>query len=100
VDDIPADVLELARVLVASGLGAPREPEPPCADEPPHTVPEAAALMRVHESTIYRAIQDGALGAFSVGSGGRAIRIPAAELAAFKARRLNRRRATSEGAVA
>ena len=100
-DGIPASVLELARALIATGLGGASEPEPgDAADEPPLTVAEAAAQVRVHESTLYRAIQDGDLGAYSVGSAGRAIRIPASELAAFKERRMNRRRAASKGAVA
>jgi excisionase family DNA binding protein len=96
VDDcIPSDVLDLARALAAAGL-APRRPDPEPGERPPYTVPEAADMLRVHESTLYRAIQDGDLGAYSAGSGGRAIRIPAGELDAFKARRMIRR----PGAVA
>jgi excisionase family DNA binding protein len=91
VEDL-ADVLLVARALVAAGLGSRRESEPAERDDrPPLTVPEAAGQLRVHESTLYRAIQDGILGAYSVGSGGRAIRIPAAELDAFKARKRIRR---------
>jgi excisionase family DNA binding protein len=89
VDDlIPAEVLNVARALVAAGLAGQRATEPAeKAERPPLTVPEAAEQLRVHESTLYRAIQLGRLGAFSVGSGGRAIRIPADELDAFKARK-------------
>jgi excisionase family DNA binding protein len=88
VDDcISPAVLEVARALIASGLTAQPASEPDDCEQPPYTVPEAADLLRVHESTLYRAIQDGDLGAYSVGAGGRAIRIPAAELEAFKMRR-------------
>ena len=102
-DHISPDVLEVARALVASGLTTRcvSESEPAeCAECPPYTVPEAAERLKVHESTLYRAIQDGYLRAFSVGSGGRAIRIPAAELEAFKARRMIRRPRPASGAVA
>jgi excisionase family DNA binding protein len=85
---ISPDVMAVARVLAAAGLAARPEPEP--ADLPPYTVPEAATQLKVDQSTLYRAIQKGRLGAYSVGSGGRAIRIPAAELEAFKARNLIR----------
>ena len=91
VPEIPPDVLQVARALVASGLTALRSngesEQGTCSERPPYTVPEAAAQLRVHESTVYRAIKDGELDAYSVGSSGRAIRIPASDLDAFKARR-------------
>lgn len=100
-EEIAPDVLAIARMLIAGGIAGrcPSEPEA-SAERPPHTVPEAAELLRVHESTLYRAIQDGDLGAYSVGSGGRAIRIPDAELQAFKARRRIRRPRAAYGALA
>ena len=101
-DHISLDVLEVARALVASGLIARNASEPEaaeCAEQPPYTAPEAAGQLRVHESTLYRAIQDGDLGAYSVGSGGRAIRIPATELEAFKARRMIKRLRAASCAV-
>jgi excisionase family DNA binding protein len=89
VEDLSPDILEMARVLIASGVTAQHTQEdmPRDDERPPYTVPEAAAIMRVHEATLYRAIQKGELRAFSAGSGGRAIRIPAGELDAFKKRR-------------
>jgi len=100
-DQIPPEVLALARAFVASGLGVrcAGKDEPTEAERPPWTVAEAAAHLKVHESTLYRAIQAGSLGAYSVGSGGRAIRIPDRELGAFKARRMIRSR-TGPRAVA
>lgn len=91
---IPAAVLKVARALIASGFDVGEIEETPAADRPPYLVPEAAALLKVHESTLYRAIQAGQLDAYSVGLSGRAIRIPAGALDAFKARRMirNRRR--------
>lgn len=83
-------VLKVARALVASGFDAGTDDESPEIERPPYRVPEAAVLLKVHESTLYRAIQTGALGAFSVGVAGRAIRIPADELDAFRARRMIR----------
>jgi len=78
-------VLKVALALVESGLSA----APGSADDrPPHTVPEAAARLRVHESTLYRAIQGGQLRAYCVGASGRAIRIPAAALDEFCAQRV------------
>ncbi len=99
-DHISPDVLALARALVASGLTAPRRRQAQEPERPPYTVPEAAEQLNVHESTLYRAIQAGGLGAYSVGSGGRAIRIPAGELEAFKARRMIRRPRPVSGAEA
>lgn len=103
-DRISPDVLEVARALVASGVTArclvEPELEPAEGERPPWRVPEAAAHLKVHESTLYRAIQDGDLDAYSVGAGGRAIRIPAAELEAFKLRRRIRRPRVTSGAVA
>ena len=88
--DVPPAVLKIARALVASGFDA-RETEPQeGAERPPYKVPEAAERLNVHESTLYRAIQAGELIAYSVGAAGRAIRIPADELDAFKARRMIR----------
>ncbi len=91
IPEIPPDVLRVARALVASGLTAQRSngesAQATCPERPPYTVPEAAAQLRVHESTVYRAIKDGELNAYSVGTSGRAIRIPATELDAFKSRR-------------
>lgn len=74
-------VLKAALALVASGLAADDEND----ERPPYTVPEAARRLRVHDCTIYRAIQERRLSAYSVGSKGRAIRIPAAALDAFTA---------------
>jgi excisionase family DNA binding protein len=83
-------VLKVARALVASGFDAgPDEPQED-AERPVYRVQEAAALLKVHESTLYRAIQRGALGAYSIGAAGRAIRIPADEFDAFRARRMIR----------
>lgn len=86
---ISPDVLALARAL-ATAAGITSQPVPEEAERAPLTVPEAAAQLRVHEATVYRAIQLGMLGAYSAGSGGRAIRIPAAELDAYKARQIRR----------
>jgi excisionase family DNA binding protein len=86
------DLAALARRAArAAGraLCPPRPQRPPVA--PPYLAPEAAALLKVHDSTLYRAIQAGRLQAFSVGAAGRAIRIPADELEAFKARRMIRK---------
>lgn len=77
-------VLKAALALVASGLGAGDE-STGSDDRPPHTVPEAAKRLRVHECTVYRAIQERRLRAYSAGSGGRAIRIPADALDEFVA---------------
>jgi excisionase family DNA binding protein len=94
-DQLSPGVLALARVL-AAGLTATAPAEDKADRRPPYTVPEAAALLRVHESTLYRAIQNGDLAAYSVGSGGRAIRIPACELDAFKSRRAIQATQTSD----
>jgi excisionase family DNA binding protein len=84
VEAVSPAVLRAALALVASGLGADDE-NGGTDDRPPYTVPEAAVRLRVHECTVYRAIQEGRLRAYSVGSKGRAIRIPAAALDAFMA---------------
>jgi excisionase family DNA binding protein len=85
-------VLRVAQALIASGFAPGVTEDPPASDDerPPYKVPEAARLLKVHESTLYRAIQTGSLSAYSVGESGRAIRIPAAELDAFKVRRMIR----------
>jgi excisionase family DNA binding protein len=50
-------------------------------------VSEVAAELDVHPATVYRAISSGRLRALRVGMGGRgAIRVPADEFEAFKAR--------------
>lgn len=85
----------MARALVASGLAG--QPAQEDITRRPYTVPEAAVALRVHESTLYRAIQSGELAAYSVGNAGRAIRIEAAELDAFKNRRKIRPAATDLG---
>jgi excisionase family DNA binding protein len=89
---LPPAVVRVARALVASGFD-PGVTEDVQADgeRPPYTVPEAARLLKVHESTLYRAIQSGDLPALSVGRAGRAIRIPADDFDAFKAKRMIRR---------
>lgn len=92
---VPPAVLKVARALVASGFDAGTDEPQDDAERPPYRVPEAATLLKVHESTLYRAIQNGALGAYSVGAAGRAIRIPADELDAFRARRMIRRLAVA-----
>jgi excisionase family DNA binding protein len=85
---IPAAVLKVARALLASGFDASALDAPAEDDRPPYTVPEAARLLKVDPSTLYRAIDAGEIDAYSVGQAGRAIRIPAAEFDAFKARRM------------
>jgi excisionase family DNA binding protein len=86
---ISAAVLKVARALLASGFDESVLGDTPADDErPPYTVPEAAKALKVDNSTIYRAIQAGEIDAYSVGTAGRAIRIPAEEFAAFKARRM------------
>lgn len=92
-EQISPDVLALARVLADAVATTAAAREEPAGERPPYTVPEAASLLRVHESTLYRAIQQGEIEAYSVGSGGRAIRIPASEFDAFKRRRVVQARA-------
>jgi excisionase family DNA binding protein len=87
---VPPAVLKVARALIASGFDAGITDEPQGGERPPWKVPEAAARLKCHESTLYRAIQSGDLAAYSVGAAGRAIRIPADELDAFMARRMIR----------
>jgi excisionase family DNA binding protein len=87
-EHVSPEVLEAALALAALLTPQPEPAAAPAPADEPWTVPEAAAHLKVHESTLYRAIQKGRLGAYSVGSGGRAIRIPPAELQAFKARGL------------
>jgi excisionase family DNA binding protein len=82
VEAVSPAVLKAALALVASGLGADDESSD---ERPPYTVPEAARRLRVHDCTVYRAIQERRLRAYSVGSKGRAIRIPADALDAFMA---------------
>lgn len=100
-DCISPQVIAVAQLLIASGLAAQiaraEAAEQPRTDV--YTVQEIAADMRVHESTIYRAIQDGCLKAIAVGQGGRGIRVEPAAYEAFKADRKIRGRRPA-GAVA
>jgi excisionase family DNA binding protein len=52
----------------------------------PYRVSEVAAELDVHPATVYRAIASGRLRALRVGMGRGAIRVPADEFEAFKAR--------------
>lgn len=51
--------------------------------KPPYTVAEVAALLRVDESTVYRAVASGQMGALRIGKGRGTIRIPAEAFRAF-----------------
>lgn len=76
-------VMVLARAL-AGALTTTATPAPP-GGAGPWTVSEAAAALRVDPSTLYRAINLGHLKAYSAGSG-RAYRITAEDLTAYKSR--------------
>ena len=56
-------------------------------DSPPtlYTVREVAALLRLDESTVYRMIDRGTLGAVQFGGARHTVRIPAAELVRLSA---------------
>jgi len=41
-----------------------------------YTVPEVAAILRVHKSTVYRDVGSGRCGAYRVGKGRGTVRIP------------------------
>jgi excisionase family DNA binding protein len=83
---IPPAVLRLAEALVASGFDPSCVAEPPKAERTePYLVSEAAKELRVHVSTVYRDVETGRCGAFRVGAGRGAIRIPAEDFKAYQA---------------
>ena len=80
---IPPAVLKLAQALVANGIIDVTE----CAKNPrqkPYRVPEVAALLDVHRSTVYRDIESGRCGAYRVGEGSGALRISVEDFEAYK----------------
>lgn len=99
-DSISPHVIALAQLLVATGLvDHVARTEAVTTRTQPYTVQEIAAEMRVHESTVYRAIQSGDLEAYVAGNGGRGIRVEPAAYGMFKANKRVRGRRPA-GAVA
>ena len=80
---IPDAVLQLARALVASGIDITPSAPAPVQEASAYRVREVAADLKVDQSTVYRWIKTGALGSYRLQG---SIRVPAAELAAFKRR--------------
>lgn len=79
-------VLDLARLLAASGFTAPPGPGPAPSRVRPFRVREAAAQLGVHPGTVYREIQRGNLRAYRIGEGRGAMRVPVDALADYKLR--------------
>lgn len=83
----PPEAIAAFRILVTASLR--RRAEEKKSEEPPavaYTVKEAAAILRVGEDSVYRAIQDGRLKAFSLSRGQirpRGLRIPSKHLLDF-----------------
>lgn len=59
-------------------------------DGPVYTVPEVAALLRVHKSTVYRDVESGRIVAYRVGKGRGTVRITDAALRKYKSRAITR----------
>lgn len=59
-------------------------------DGPVYTVPEVAALLRVHKSTVYRDVESGRIDAYRVGKGRGTVRITDAALREYRRRAVTR----------
>jgi excisionase family DNA binding protein len=59
-------------------------------DGPVYTVPEVAALLRVHKSTVYRDVESGRIDAYRVGKGRGTVRITADALREYRRRAVTR----------
>jgi excisionase family DNA binding protein len=83
---IPPEVLKVARALVAGGLdlgGAAAQPKEQ--RQKPYRVAEVADLLDVHRATVYRDIDARRCGAYRIGEGSGAIRIPVEDFEDYKA---------------
>lgn len=87
-EDIPPEVLKLAKALIASGFSIddlPTTAAPPSNQrQEPYRVAEVAELLGVHRATIYRDIADGRCEAYRIGSGNGTIRIAVEDFEAYR----------------
>jgi excisionase family DNA binding protein len=72
-------VLMIARVIAAAGI----QPVPERTE--PYAVAEAAKIIGINKSTLYRQIQSGKCKALRIGTGRGTLRITPAHLSAYKA---------------